>query len=92
MSIKKYYWLKLKETFFSDLRIKKLRKMAGGDTYTIIFQKIMLLSLKDNGLIKFQNIEQNLQKELALILDEDEDNLIVTLGFLTQTNILEKKR
>ena len=91
MSIKKYYWLKLKETFFSDLRIKKLRKMAGGDTYTIIFQKIMLLSLKDNGLIKFQNIEQNLQKELALILDEDEDNLIVTLGFLTQTNILEKK-
>ncbi len=90
-STKKYYWLKLKETFFSDLRIKKLRKMAGGDTYTIIFQKIMLLSLKDNGLIKFQNIEQNLQKELALILDEDEDNLIVTLGFLTQTNILQKK-
>ncbi|WP_321467912.1 phage replisome organizer N-terminal domain-containing protein [Halarcobacter sp.] len=91
MSTKKYYWLKLKETFFSDLRIKKLRKMAGGDTYTIIFQKIMLLSLKDNGLIKFQNIEQNLQKELSLILDEDEDNLVVTLGFLTQTNILQKK-
>jgi len=89
--IRKYYWLKLKEAFFSDLKIKKLRKMAGGDTYTIIFQKIMLLSLKDDGYIKFQNIEQNLQKELALILDEDEDNVFVTIGFLIQTNILQKE-
>ena len=41
---KKYYWLKLKADWFSDKRIKKLRSIAGGDTYTIIYLKMMLLS------------------------------------------------
>ena len=33
---KRYYWLKLQDDFFKSKRIKKLRKIAGGDTYTII--------------------------------------------------------
>jgi len=85
---RKFYWLKLQENFFSDLRIKKLRKMAGGDTFTIIFQKIMLLSLKTDGTITYQGIETTLAKELALIMDEDEDNILITLSYLTQTKIL----
>ena len=40
-NIKKYYWLKLKEDFFRDKKIKKLRKIAGGDTYTIIYLKYL---------------------------------------------------
>ena len=48
---KRNYWLKLKEDFFSQPYIKKLRKIAGGDTYTIIYQKILLLSVKTNGYI-----------------------------------------
>ena len=43
---KRYYWLKLMDDFFDSKRIKKLRKMAGGDTYTIIYLKMQLLSLK----------------------------------------------
>ena len=31
---KKYYWLKLKKDFFNQKEIKKLRKIAGGDTYS----------------------------------------------------------
>lgn len=46
---KRYYWLKLKADWFSDKRIKKLRPIAGGDTHTIIYLKMMLLSLKDEG-------------------------------------------
>ena len=37
MSEKKYYWMKFQREFFKSLRIKKLRRLAGGDTYTIIF-------------------------------------------------------
>ena len=33
---KKYFWLKLKKVFFRDKAIKKLRSIAGGDTYTIL--------------------------------------------------------
>lgn len=37
---KRYYWLKLKNNWFNDKRIKKLRSVAGGDTYVIIYLKI----------------------------------------------------
>ena len=37
---KRYYWLKLKDDFFTSKRIKKLRAMAGGDTYLIIYLKL----------------------------------------------------
>ena len=36
---KQYYWLQLKEDFFRQKEIKLLRKIAGGDTYTIIYLK-----------------------------------------------------
>ena len=45
---RRYYWLKLKEDFFIDKRIKRLRRISGGDTYTIIYLKLLLLSLKDS--------------------------------------------
>jgi predicted phage replisome organizer len=87
---KRNYWLKLKEDFFSQPYIKKLRKIAGGDTYTIIYQKILLLSVKTNGYIVFQHIEKTLAKELALILDEDIDNVTVTLEFIKANKLIEQ--
>jgi predicted phage replisome organizer len=86
---KKYYWLKLKDNFFNDPKIKKLRKIAGGDTYTIILQKIMLLSICDGGIIKFQGIEKTLQEELSLILDEDVSNVEIALSFMNSTGLIE---
>lgn len=86
---KKYYWLKLKDNFFNDPKIKKLRKIAGGDTYTIILQKIMLLSICDGGIIKFQGIEKTLKEELSLILDEDVSNVEIALSFMNSTGLIE---
>ena len=79
---KKYYWLKLKKDFFNSKEMKKLRRIAGGDTYTVIYLKMQLLSIENDGVIHFDNVEDDLAKELALILDEEEDNLKVTLVFL----------
>ena len=42
---KRYYWIKLKEEFFTDKRIKRLRRISGGDTYTIIYLKLLLLRI-----------------------------------------------
>ena len=46
---KRYYWLKLPDDFFRQKPIKKLRRIAGGDTYTIIYLKMLLVSLKNEG-------------------------------------------
>ena len=56
---KKYYWLRLKNNFFQQKEIKKLRKIAGGDTYTIIYLKLQLLSINNNGVLIFERTESS---------------------------------
>lgn len=87
---KKYYWLRLKENFFKDKRIKKLRSIAGGDTYTIIYLKMQLLSLQDEGYLYFEKIEETFEEELALEIDEDVENIKVVINFLKSTNLLKE--
>lgn len=87
---KKYYWLKLKEDFFRDKKMKKLRKIAGGDTYTIIYLKMQLLSLKNEGTLIFEGVEDNFAEEIALEIDEDIENVKVTLMFLLKNGLLEE--
>lgn len=86
---KRYYWLKLKDDFFSSKRIKKLRKLAGGDTYTIIYLKIQLLAMKTDGIIRFTGLEEDFIDELALDIDEESDNVRLTLSYLLNTGLAE---
>ena len=86
---KKLYWLKLKTDFFTSKEMKKLRKIAGGDTYTIIYLKLQLLSLQDGGTLYFDGVEESFADELALILDEEPDNVKATLLFLERTGLIE---
>lgn len=86
---KRYYWLKLKEDFFNSKPMLKLRKIAGGDTYTIIYLKLQLLSLKNEGKLYFDNIEDSFAEELALEIGEDADNVKVTLLYLQKFGLLE---
>ena len=79
---KKYYWLKLKTDFFTSRAMKKLRKIAGGDTYTVIYLKLQLLSLKDEGLLYYEGVEPTFYEEMALALDEDEENVKNTIETL----------
>ena len=90
MSEKRYYWLKLKDDFFNQKEIKKLRKIAGGDTYTIIYLKLQLLSLQNEGVIAYEGIEDNFVDEMALTLDEDVENVRVTILYLQKVGFLEE--
>jgi phage replisome organizer, putative, N-terminal region len=68
--------------------MKKLRKIAGGDTYTIIYLKMMLLSVKSEGKIYFEGLEDSFAEELALELDEDAENVSVVLKFLEKYKMI----
>lgn len=85
---KRFYWLKLKEDFFRQKEIKKLRKIAGGDVFTIIYLKMLLRAMKDGGKLYFEGVEDNFASELALDIDEDEDNVKMTVAFLMANGIL----
>lgn len=90
MAQSKYYWLKLMKDFFMKPKIKKLRRIAGGDTYTIIYLKMQLLSLNDDAVLIFQGIEEDFVEELALTIDEDPDNVKVTVNYLLAQGLLKQ--
>lgn len=86
---KRYYWLKLKDDFFDSIRIKKLRSLAGGDTFTIIYLKMLLNAMKNDGIIRYQGLEDNLCDEIALELNESPDNVQVTVHYLLSCGLAE---
>ena len=86
---KRYFWLKLYDDFFTSKRIKKLRSIAGGDTYTIIYLKMQLKALKTDGYLYFDGVMDDFAEELALDIDENPDNVKVTIQFLLANGLLE---
>lgn len=89
MEEKRYYWLRLQNDFFESLRIKKLRKLAGGDTYTIIYLKMQLKCLIDGGFWYYKGIEDSFAEEVALDIDEDVENVKVTIQYLLSCGLME---
>lgn len=87
---KRYYWLKLKEDFFNSKEIKKLRKLAGGDTFTIIYLKMLLISINNDCIISYDGVESSFEEELALQLDEGVDNVKITVMYLKAQGLLEQ--
>ena len=89
MAEKRYFWMKLPEDFFQSKRIKKLRNLAGGDTYTIIYLKMQLKALKTDGYLYFDGIMNDFAEEIALDIDENAEDVRVTVQYLLSVGLLE---
>lgn len=50
--------------------------------------KLLLLSLKNDGKLFLEGVEDNFASEMALEIDEDEDNVAVTANYLVSKGIL----
>lgn len=85
---KRYYWLKLPKDFFEDKAIKRLRQIAGGDTYTIIYLKMLLKSMEDDGKLFYEGIEDTICDEIALDINESTDDVQVTISYLEKKGLL----
>jgi len=88
---KRYFWLKLYDDFFTSKRIKRLRSIAGGDTYTIIYLKMQLKALKTEGFLYFDGVMSDFAEELALDIDEKPEDVKITLDYLKSVGLLEVK-
>ena len=89
MGEQRFYWLKLNKDFFKSKRIKKLRKLAGGDTYTIIYLKMQLLATPTEGVLTYTGLEDTAAEEIALDIDEDPENVKVVLNYMLKTGLCE---
>lgn len=84
---KKYYWLKLYKDFFQRREIKKLRRIAGGDTFTIIYLKLLLYSTQYGGELQYEGTESTLARELALEIEEYHENVQMVLSYMLDKNL-----
>ena len=84
-----YFWLKIDENFFKNLAIKKARKTKGGDTWVVIYQRLMLRSLETNGILYYEGALGNLEEELALMLDETVEDMSMTLSYFKSTGLIQ---
>ena len=87
---KRYFWIQLAQDFFKSKEMKLLRKIAGGDTHTIIYLKMMLISLEDGGHIYYDGLADNLAEEIALVIDENVEDIKITLIFLETKGLLTR--
>lgn len=88
MSEKRYYWLKLPNTYFSQLEQKKMRKQEHGKDMQIIYLRMMLYSLGRNGCIYYQNVYDTIEEELAEEFDEDVELIKETVKYLLDNNMI----
>lgn len=87
---KRYYWLQLSEDWFSSTKIKRLRKISGGDTFVVIYLKMMLKTLNNNGKFIYEGIEDSVSEEIALAIDENPDNVLVTFNYLLKVGLIKE--
>ena len=87
---KRYYYLKLKENYFDREDIKVLESMENGYLYSNILLKLMLISLKQEGRLRFKSAIPYDEKMLATITGHDIDNIRAALVIFTQMELIER--
>ena len=86
---RRYYWYKLKNDFFSQITIKKMRRSQNGDTKVIIYLKMILMTIDNDGYIEFKGVEDDICDEIAIALDEEPELVKETVEQLKDMGLIE---
>ena len=89
MKEKRYYWLKLYDTFFDNKTSKFLRKLPDGDKILLIYLKLQLKLLKSEGIFVYEHLCVSMAEEIAMTLDEDVTIVKILLTALEKTKTIE---
>lgn len=87
---KRYFWLKLKEDWFSGTTEKYLKSLPAGDSLLITYLKIQLMSLKTEGFLKFERLLPSAEEEIAMLIDEPVNNVRLLINVLLKTGAIER--
>ena len=86
---KRFWWLKLKEGYFDSMEMRRLRKAAGGEVFTIIYLKMQLASLRTDGVISYNGYDETFAKEIAFAIGEDVEDVANAIAILRRLKLVE---
>ena len=89
MNGKRYYWLRLHDDFFSSRRIKKMRRMDHGDTLCIIYLKMQLVAMKNEGNLLTSDPDDPPEAVIADDINEDPAMVKTALDYLIKNKMAE---
>lgn len=87
---KKYFYLKLKDSFFSSEEMLVLESVPDGMIYQNIYLRMCLLSLKNEGALTFKNMLPYDIKMLATVLRVDIAKMKMALELFEQLGLVTK--
>ena len=87
---KKYFYLKLKDSFFSSEEMLVLESVPDGMIYQNIYLRMCLLSLKNEGALTFKNMLPYDLKMLATVLRVDIAKMKLALELFEQLGLVTK--
>ena len=90
MMSQKYAWIKLPIDFFSQLEIKLMGSLPDGYHFIVIYLKLLLETINQNGIVYYSGLTESLAVEQALLLDETPEAVGKTLDFLFKNGLFEE--
>ena len=87
---KRFFWLKLRESFFNDTYIKAMRTLPNGDSLVITYLEMALYSLKTNGVIEYGELMPSLCEEIAIAINEPVSRVKKTIEVLIKSRAAEQ--
>ena len=85
---KKYYYLKLKDTFYNAEDVKLLESMENGYEYSSLYLKLCLLSLKGEGQLLYKNRIPYNTSMLSTITGHKKEIIEYAIPILQKLNML----
>lgn len=86
---KRFFWLKLRETFFNETYIKAMRTFKNGDSLVLTYLEMALYSLKSNGVIERGELTPSLADEISIAVNEPVTRVKKTIEMLTKARVAE---
>lgn len=74
-------FFRLSEGFFKSRAVRQLRRIAGGDTYVVIYLRMLIAAARNDGHIRSE-IGASVAYEIALELEEVQENIDHVLRIL----------
>ena len=88
MAERRFYWLKLKNTYFNQISQKKMKRQEHGTEMQVIYLRMMLLSINSEGCIYYQGVYNTMAEELAEEFDEPVELIEKTLNYLIDNHMI----